>query len=251
MLQTDSNLLTNKLITLVCCYNNLEQYNTLLSSLKNQSIEFDIVGIDNTQGRFPSCSIALNYGISQVKTSYVLFLHQDIVLLEAKTLENYVKYLKQIKVNDILGVVGISSDSNIVQTNIYFDRIHRFQNTKRVIGLQVCETLDECFFGGYSQYFKRNPFNERLCNNWHLYAVEKCLSTRREKNNVYVCDIELIHHSKGKINSNFNSNFYWICKEYHHFTPYISSPCLCSKTNLRGRLYTYIRSQLKVILHKY
>ena len=51
------------MLSIICVYNNrdiLEKY--LLNSLKVQSIEYELILIDNTSGKFNSAAKALNYG---------------------------------------------------------------------------------------------------------------------------------------------------------------------------------------------
>ena len=81
-------------------------------------------------------------------------------------------------------------------------------------GLVACDTVDECFFGGRTETFRTEPFDEKLCDNWHLYAVERCLRARTRGGRVWVCDVPLIHHSGGNINHSYNEGFRRIAAHY-------------------------------------
>lgn len=51
------------MISIVCVYNNQDILNDwLLKSLKNQTIKFELIKIDNTRNTFKSAEEALNYG---------------------------------------------------------------------------------------------------------------------------------------------------------------------------------------------
>lgn len=50
------------MISLVCCYNNLQQYKDMQKSLENQTVEYELIGIDNREGKYKSAASALNVG---------------------------------------------------------------------------------------------------------------------------------------------------------------------------------------------
>ena len=170
-------------ITFICCYNNLNQFNNFVATLKNQTCKYNLIAIDNTGNKkFKSCASAYNSVIDQVKTKYVIYSHQDILLNDNDTLENFLNYLHKINKHDILGVAGVKFEIPGTITNI----MHKNNNTGEMVSAGVhkmkgkfmeVDTIDECFFGGHSEHFKINKFNEKLCNGWHLYAVERCLNT--------------------------------------------------------------------------
>ena len=61
----------NKMVTIVCCYNDGGQYQKFCTSLENQNVAYELVGIDNRAQKFSSCSSALNAALSSVNTEYV------------------------------------------------------------------------------------------------------------------------------------------------------------------------------------
>lgn len=50
------------MISLVCCYNNLQQYKDMQKSLENQTVEYELIGIDNREGKYKSAASVLNAG---------------------------------------------------------------------------------------------------------------------------------------------------------------------------------------------
>ena len=240
-------------ITIVCCWNNKQQYNILLDSINNQKIKVDIVGIDNSNQVYNSCSKALNAAIIKVKTKYIIFAHQDIVFIKSTSLEQILKYLDKINSNDILGFAGATFNSPFVKTNILVgdkDKLE-YGGSERVHGIEECNTLDECLFGGYTSYFKQNKFDENVCYGWHLYTVEICLRTMVNGGKVYVCDVELIHNSRGTIDSTYNIIYRRLCKKYKEHYKYLRTPCCYySGTSFFRRNFYYLKKKLGLIGRK-
>ena len=99
-------------ITVVCCWNNEKVYGDFVETLKSQSIPCEIIGIDNRSNKgFKSCAAAYNSVIGQVKTKYVLYSHQDILLHDREALARFVSYLERTGKDDILGAAGVRFDS--------------------------------------------------------------------------------------------------------------------------------------------
>lgn len=237
-------------ITVVCCYNNKKQLDEFVASLENQTEKCDIILIENIGNKFSSCSQALNHALKKVKTEYVVFSHQDIILSENDMLENFINYIKQTNCGDIVGVAGAKGKSQ-VYTNIKQSSELVYAGKNRVSGLLECYTVDECFFGGHTKSFKDNPFDEKLCDNWHMYAIERCLNANFSGNKVYVCDIPLVHQSSGKINHAYNVNFYNISKAYAKKTDWIYTTCASAKTNFWGRVISYVKREISIRLNRY
>ena len=60
------------MISIVCVYNDESVIeNWLLKSLKDQTVEFELIKIDNTKNKFKSAAKALNYGGKKAKGSLV------------------------------------------------------------------------------------------------------------------------------------------------------------------------------------
>lgn len=214
-------------ITIICCWNDKKQYQRLIDSIKIQDIKVNIIGIDNRNQVYRSCSRALNDAIYQVNTKYVLFSHQDIIFNSPTALNRILAYLNCINESDILGVAGSSFNSIYVKTNVLVGNCDELEygGTERVNGIEECNTLDECLFGGYTEYFRKTKFDESICYGWHLYAVEICLRTMYNGGKIYVCDVELIHKSKGKLDYSYNEMYRLLCKKYSGSYKYLRTPC--------------------------
>ena len=59
------------------------------------------------------------------------------------------------------------------------------------------QTLDECLFIIPQNVFKILKFDEEVCDDWHLYAVDYCLSVKNLGYEVYVIPLSGHHKSQG------------------------------------------------------
>lgn len=232
-------------LSIVCCYNNKKLYNNLKKDIDKQSVKVDLIGIDNCNNKFSSCSSAYNSVIKSLKTKYVLFLHQDIVFLQTNNLEKILSYLKKINDYDLLGLVGSKKGETFVSTNVYVGDTNHFGGSNRVFEIERTETLDECIFGGYTKCFSKYPFDEKICDNWHLYAVERCLAALVRGDNVFVCDVSVLHLSSGNVDINFDKSFVKLCRKYHNIFREIRTPCAISKTSNLNLWFWKCKSKLK------
>lgn len=236
-----------KRATIVCCYNNKPVFNEMLSSLQMQSEDVEIIAIDNSKGKFKSCSAALNSVINQVHTKYVVYSHQDIIYNATNSLSNILDYFEQINPNDIVGVVGRRASTKERIGNIKQGREKRRAVSGKVDGIEKCDTVDECFFGGYTECFKKFPFSETLCDGWHMYAVERCLAALERGNNVYVVDANLTHLSGGKTDHAYNVTFYRMSKRYKKTVKYLATTCEGAPTVGGLRELYYIKREIHVL----
>ena len=184
-----------------------------------------------------------------VNTKYVIFLHQDIELIYINTISRFLDFLSNLEECDILGVAGRKEGSKYVITNIRHGKNLTYAGNRRVEGLELCQTVDECFFGGYSSFFKSNKFDEIICNNWHLLAGEICLRTLTMGGKVYVCDIVMLHYSSGRVNHFYNKEFYQLIQKYKTDFSFISTSCRNSCTSFPLRDFNYWWYTVRIILN--
>lgn len=232
-------------ITIVCCYNNQGVYNNLVNSLKTQTCNYELIGIDNTGNKkFSSCAGAYNSVLNEIRTKYVIFSHQDILLNEPDSLAKFLEYLDKIGENDILGVAGMKFDDTRMYSEIkHIINGNLIQAGENIIsGIMQCDTLDECFFGGYSEHFRANHFDEKI-SNWHLYAVDSCLYAKSKyAAKIWVCSSNINHMSTGRADLKFYFGFYRLCRKYKNLFPFIRTTISYSGTNFRDsfRLLSHV-----------
>lgn len=85
------------MISIICVYNNDKILNECLKeSLKLQKqIEYETIFVDSRKYKFHSAAEALNYAGNLANGEYLIFLHQDIVLVD-NTLSEIYDYCKTI-----------------------------------------------------------------------------------------------------------------------------------------------------------
>ncbi|MDI6641957.1 MAG: glycosyltransferase, partial [Elusimicrobiota bacterium] len=192
------------MISVVCVYNNeIVLNNYLIKSLMHQTVEFELIRVNNTNGKFSSAAAALNYGGEKAKCKYIMFVHQDVDLSSNKWLEDAEKLLDSIPNLGIAGVMGMSEEGrtneergrNIIQ--------HGTPPTTWCYGRYIqkpepVQTVDECLIIIPRHVFNILRFDEKVCNGWHLYAVDYCLSVRKISLEVYVIPM-FIYHKMGTV----------------------------------------------------
>ena len=234
-------------VTIVCCYNNGKQFEEFQRALSEQTEQVVLIGINNTNSTFSSCASAFNSISDQLETEYVIYSHQDIEFENSYALEKIVYYLEKTDKDDIVGVAGVRINEKSSYTNIFHGiNNKRYAGKFRVSGIEECESVDECFFGGHSAHFREFKFDEKLCNNWHLYAVEQCLRAKKNGNKVWVCEADLYHNSDGIHNEMLHKNFRDLSKAYSRDFKYICAPCCRGRTDFIRRNWGYYKRNKKL-----
>jgi len=186
------------MISIVCVYNNKEILdNYLLKSLKIQTVNYELIFIDNTQGKFKSAAEALNYGGRKAKSDYIMFVHQDVDLSSNTWLKEVEKILDELSNLGIAGIAGKSDNETGVITNIKHDNPPRLAGEIQIGKPTKVQTLDECLVIIPKSVFNILQFDEKVCNDWHLYTVDYCLSAKKLGFNSYVIPIFIYHRSSG------------------------------------------------------
>ncbi len=186
------------MISAVCVYNNEKILNNyLLKSLKNQTADYEIITLDNTQGKYKSAAEALNYGGRKAKGGYIMFVHQDIILGSDLWIEKAEKILDRLPNFGIAGVAGRCENDEGVITNIEHGIPKRVAGEIHIKKPIKVQTLDECLIIIPRFVFSLLQFDEKVCNDWHLYAVDYSLSIRRLGYNVYAVPMYVYHLSTG------------------------------------------------------
>lgn len=174
----------------------------LEKSLDQQKTVFEKVFVDNTEGRFSSAAAALNNGFEKSTGEYVVFAHQDITFDDEKFLEKIKSAIDQLGGNVLVGPAGIK-EKNGVYSNITHGPERKLVGKYRLGQPVKVQTLDEVLIAAKREVFQRFLFDEKTCDNWHLYGVDLCLSAEGEGIHSYVIPLKLHHHSSGKVDANY------------------------------------------------
>ena len=205
------------MISIVSVYDNEKVLNDyLLRGLNKQTVDFELIKIDNTKGIFKSAADGLNYGGKKAKGEYIIFIHQDVYLMSADWLKKAVSFLNKIPNLGIAGIAGmrpskvngISGFGECVLEN----RIgYAYQDFKGEQGLATedfaqpvkVRTLDEQLLIIPKDIFKKIKFDEKVCAGWHLYGVDYSLSVKKSGLIPYVLPLPVCHRSGGELNGEY------------------------------------------------
>lgn len=186
------------MISVVCVYNNYENLRgNLLKSLENQTSKYEPILLDNSQGQFQSAAEALNWGGGKAKEKYIMFVHQDVMLGSHSWLEEVEKVLDKLPNLGIAGVVGKAENKKGVITNIKHGTPAKLAGELQIKNPTKVQTLDECLVMIPNSVFSVLWFDEKTCDDWHLYVVDYCLSCKRLGFDVYVIPMFIYHKSDG------------------------------------------------------
>jgi hypothetical protein len=187
------------MISVICVYNDLHLYNNFIkSSLEKQTVKYELIALDNTNNKFKSAAEALNYGAGQASGKYFMFVHQDIKFNTESWLEGAEKLLDNLEKMGVAGVAGIGNKYLRIVSNIKHGVPPRNAGNIKINNIEQVQTLDECLFIVKKEVYKKYYFDEKICNGWHLYAVDMCLTLQKQGYKNIVLPLEVYHLSVGQ-----------------------------------------------------
>lgn len=234
------------MISIICCYNNENTYqNMLLQTLEKQTVEYELIRIDNRKKRFKSAAEALNWGAKQSVGEILIFVHQDICFQDENSLKYIVSVFEKIaRMGDIVGIAGAVRDarSELGARCVWGEQFALDDTTGTSNGFKEdfaeAESIDECMIIMQKSTWENHPFDEKICNCWHFYGVEACMNALVNHHKVYVINGNIKHGSKkGKCDSDFYKTRWRLAKKYKEKFPYIVSTCTFCYTNPTWKLY--------------
>jgi glycosyltransferase involved in cell wall biosynthesis len=211
--------------SIVCVYNNrkiLNQY--LLESLKKQTIPYELILVDGFSKKYNSAADALNSGGEQAAGRYIMFVHQDIQLGNARFLEDSLWYLDELPNLGIAGIAGKSPASTNIVSNSYNGTPPWKLSTNCIREPVMVQTLDECVLVIPRARFETTRFDPVTCNDWHLYGVDYCLTMKSIGFDVMVLPTGVYHLSDGdSMNSAYFSTLERLITKHRAGTPVITT----------------------------
>ncbi len=190
------------MISVICVYNDERKLHTYaLKHLATQNTVFELIVIDNTQKRFTSAAEALNFGGRKASGDYLMFMHQDVDLCSGLWLEGLEELLNSLPHLGVAGVAGMSDHGSTFSErcrNVIFQGPQRKRWGNPLHNAESVQTLDECLIIIPAAVFKEMPFDGATCSDWHLYAVDYCLSARERGEGVFVIPKCIYHRSTGE-----------------------------------------------------
>ncbi|HPI90089.1 MAG TPA: glycosyltransferase [Spirochaetota bacterium] len=204
------------MISVVCVFNNERVYKeVLLKSLRQQTVPYELIIVDNRRGLFTSAAKALNHAGKQATGDYIMFVHQDMMLGYNRWLEDAELILKMLPDCGIAGVAGISEESVRWQDRLKHS-LNLFEESE--YGTIGCvnkpvevQTLDECLLIIPTKVFNIIKFDDTTFDGWDSYGADFCLTSRNNGYKIYVIPCKCSHCCvRGKVET-------WELKEFFRF----------------------------------
>lgn len=219
------------MISIVCCYNDkivLDEY--LLSSLRDQESDFELILLDNTNNKYSSAAAALNEGVDKASGKYLMIVHQDIKISDSRFLNKLIDYIDGYDSDTIFGLAGIK-ESGKIYSNIKHGENSEYVSENRIIEPEEVQTVDEMLIAGNTSLFKTMKFDEKTCDNWHLYGVDLCLSVKLKGGAIYTLPLEVYHKSAGILSKGYYTTARNLSKKYRKNYEVIYTTCINFNTS--------------------
>ena len=243
------------MLTIICCYNNVEMLQEfVVNSLNKQTVSCNMVFIDTLSYNVNSAAHAYNdvldnpskYGVEL--TDYLLFTHQDIYFKDKEFLSKIEK-LQIENPNAIYGVAGRSIHNKCVSNLQYMDDDSYITGTQ-CSNITLVESLDECCFAMTKELWSKVRFDEYVCNHWHLYAADFCYNARiNQASDVFVVPYVIYHKNNSEIGMIIDKYFVVslsrMIAKYKYTYKCIKTTCCTVKTEWLSSRIDMIRMYLK------
>jgi len=179
-----------------------EEYQEMMSSFVEAGFDTsfcEFLYIDNTTHNKSEAYQGLNYFLQKAKGKYIILCHQDILICHDKIdrLEQCIADLDQLDPSwAIMANAGASGIKDIVYRLIEPNNVVK----RRGHPIQKVTSVDENFI------LVKKSANLSLSNNlkgFHLYGTDLCIIANILGFNAYVVHFDLLHKSKGNVDTSF------------------------------------------------
>lgn len=203
------------MISLLVCSINSTYLEKLTTSIKSTiSLPYELLVLDNNVEGL-SISEAYNKLAHKANYEYLVFVHEDVEFLTKDWGTSLIQILKDRK-NGIIGVAGSSYLPSVPSgwylSNEKNDQVYIHQGFKYKVApvrfdnhgedLTTVFLLDGVFLAMRKEVWEEFSFNEKL-KGFHAYDVDLCQRVSSKYQNIFTKQIELIHHSEGKVDKNY------------------------------------------------
>ncbi len=227
----------------------------LLRALNHQDAKYESLLIDNTTGVYKNAAKVYNYVGSKANGDYLVFVHQDVFIPSRNWLQEIEDYLSTLRDVGMVGLAGMVKPPFLNEFELFsryflLNKIGNYRlwfslygrgNLRQETGGQLgpgrrisepvpVQTVDELMLIVPAKVFKTNKFDEKVCDNWHLYGVDFSLSISKKDLKSYVLPISAVHHSGGKINNYYVQTLKKLI-EKHETEKVINTTCGLIPTN--------------------
>lgn len=242
-------------VTLICCYNNSDELNSMLQPSLNilDKDICNIILINSFDEGYKSAAEAYNRTIEKRKDEIgdiLIFCHQDIAFDNVTFLQNIISELTE-NPNQIIGFAGIDTHGSVL-SNLQYQENKQFITRNQIKAKEKVVTIDECCFATSKTVYQKLKFDEYVCNHWHLYAVELCCNARRNEISSYVMP-DIIYHKKNNnggmyTDKHFLKSMWRVINKYRNDFNYIYAPCYICSTNKFIAAARIARTSIKNLL---
>lgn len=171
------------MISVICVYNDENALReVLLRGLQRQTVEFQLITVDNTGNKYRSAAEALNEAARGATGKYLMFVHQDVGVSSESYLEKVETILDTLP---DLGVAGGAGRSETGQIRKYVPGAFS-KDPSEIIGFvhpvrepELVQTLDEAALIVPKAVFNQMQFDADTFDGWHCYGADYCLSVRK------------------------------------------------------------------------
>lgn len=251
------------MISVIIVYNDVSiQESLTVRSLRNQTKKYELILIENIGNKnFNSAATALNAGAKESTGDYLMFVHQDVDLMDDRFLDKAEELLSSVENLGVAGVAGMSVNglNNFDrQRNQIFQGIPKRLWGNAIESLERVQTLDECLLIIPRKVFEIIQFDEIASNNWHLYGVDYCLMVARQGLAVYVLPLPIYHQSagdsakvkpsffRGSLSSDYFTSFETVRKKHRDHFECIYTTCAIYSTKYPVFIQRVMRMLLRL-----
>jgi len=206
----------------------------LLRGLSRQNSKFELLLVDNRASTYKSASQSHNHSGIKAHGDYLMFVHQDVLLLSKNWLREAEEWLSTQSRVGLAGVAGMIKPKFANQIEIctryyllrklgkgylWYHRYGRgnvFHGSERtralpwlgrfISDIAPVQTVDELVLIVPTGVFESVKFDESVCDYWDLYGVDFSLTVSQKGYKVCVLPCSVLHRSTGKITKFFLSS---------------------------------------------
>lgn len=199
----------------------------LLRGLSRQDSKFELLLVDNRASTYKSASEAYNVTGTKANGDYLMFVHQDVLLLSRNGLREAEEWLSTQTRVGLAGVVGMLKPKFANQIEVctryyllqklgkYYlwnqrygrgNVFHGFERERAlpwggrfISDVVPVQTVDELILIVPACVFESVKFDESVCDYWHLYGVDFSLTVSQKGYKVCVLPCFVLHQSTGTV----------------------------------------------------